>query len=234
MSTTVSISQPGYLPWPGHFDRIARSDLHIVLDSVQYSRGCFINRNRIRTRDGWRWLTVPVVNAGHTQTTIRDMLVAQPFQRKHIAAIEGNYSAAKWYGAYRQDLHDLYSADYNKLVEVTDAFTDWIMCQLGISTPVCKSSVMLAGGRKSQLVLNICLEVGATRYISGPGGRNYLDVPAFEREGIEVVFHDYECQEYEQASHGWKPGMSVLDLLLNHGPDSMEILRRGGMIVEHV
>ena len=189
-----SIAQPCYLGWDGYFDRIRRSDIHIVLDHVQFEKGSFTNRTRIRQRDGRvMWLTVPVEKGKPINET---RVESGRWVNKHSQACQQEYGYAPMFPALPCTLDRMCfvsTVDINQMLPEP------------IETP-CVISSWLGGaklGVKSDLVLNLCKEVGATQYLSGPLGRNYLDLPSFERVGIEVVYHDFK------ASHD--PPLSALD-----------------------
>jgi len=176
----VSINQPAYLPYLGYFDRIRRSDLHIVLDHVTFEKGSYTNRCRIKQRDGREmWLTIPVEKGKPINQT--RLARAGPWGLKHIKAQEQ---------AYGSFIRLLYT---DRLAPLLAHTTKQLLEALEITTPMV-TSTGLGGvdmGRKSDLVLNLCRNVGATQYLSGPQGRAYLDVPAFDKAGIEVGYHDY-------------------------------------------
>jgi hypothetical protein len=227
----VSIMQPAYLPWLGYFDRIARSDLHIVLDDVNLdgnSKTKFANRNKVRTPDSWSWLTVPLQSKGkHGELFLDQVEIATdaPWRQKHLGALTGNYSRTAHFAGHRAFFSGIYGRDWNRLIDLTTATTDYLLNAFGLTCPMQRSSTMKVEGEKDALILNLCRAAGATTYLSGPFGRDYLDATAFAAAGIELVFHDYPHPQYTQAFPGFEPYMSAVDLLFNHGPASLEILR---------
>ena len=223
----VSINQPAYLPWLGYFERIASSDLHIVLDHVQFEKNSFTNRNKVRTREGSTWLTVPLSTRGHFgDLAIHGLQFApnDPWPRKHWAAVRMNYGRAPFFKEYAPAYEALYAGTWTGFMPMVRAFLDQHLRDLGITTPLRFSSELAVSGVKSDLVLNLCREVGATTYFSGKRGRDYLDVASFAAAGINVAYQDYAHPVYAQCQPGFGPGMGVLDLLFNHGPASREIL----------
>lgn len=224
----VSIMQPAYLPWLGYFHRLMLSDVHVVLDNVPASKGDFSNRNRIRTATGWTWLTVPV--AGSRMTTPISELQTdskQQWQQRHWKTIESAYSRAPYFHAYAARLRDalllpaptLESACLNVLNPLLEAFA--------IATPLIFAKNLDLRERKSDLVLEICSRTNATTYISGPLGRDYLDLRAFANAGIEVEFHDYVHPVYSQIYEGFEPLLSAVDLLFNCGSRARAIIAEG-------
>lgn len=224
----VSINQPAYLPWLGYFDRIARSDLHIVLDHVQFEKNSFTNRNKIKTSNGPIWLTVPILSKGMFGNLGIDTLQInnqENWQRKHWAAIEQSYKKCNHFSKKSEILQKFYQTQYDSFIALLKEMTSHFLEQLKITTPIVYSSEMGVDGKKDELVLNLCREVKATRYISGPLGRNYLKPDMFAEEGIDLLFHDYQHPVYSQKNGNFLPFMGIIDLLMNEGDNSLEILK---------
>lgn len=223
----VSINQPAYLPWLGYFQRIAVSDLHIVLDHVQFEKNSFVNRNRIRAKDAPVWLTVPVSTKGKFgELSIATLEFApnQPWQKKHWASIKQTYGKAPHFARYAPAYEALYAQEWPSFAPMVLAFLKQHLDDLGITTPLRRSSEMAIEGAKSDLVLNLCRATGATTYLSGALGRDYLDEASFRDAGIAVQYQNYQHPVYTQAWPGFEPYMCVLDLLFLHGPESRDIL----------
>jgi hypothetical protein len=225
----VSIMQPAYLPWLGYFERIALSDLHIILDDVQLERSSktrFTNRNKIRTDQGSTWLTIPVKTAGLGQPLICQAEIdnEQNWRAKHWRSISQQYSRSKYFEDFRDELQVLYQQEWPLLTPLLLETTDWLRQRLGLTTHCVRSSELPVVGKKSELILELCRHARATKYISGVFGRDYLDMAAFEQAGIEVVFHDYLHPEYQQQFEGFEAYMSAIDLLFNQGSGSLDIL----------
>ncbi len=224
MSRIVSIHQPAYLPWLGYFDRIQKSDIHVFLDTVQFEKNSFINRNQVKTSDGPVWLTIPVHLEGHMTSTIKDTMIPKNayWKSKHLKTIFFNYKKAPHFEEKYGKLATFYHNDYygieglTSLSEVCWRSLDF-WCQqlsLGIPRPI-KSSELFVTGTKSELVLNICKHLNADKYLSGPFGRDYLDDDAFRKAGIEVVYHDYQHPTYPQLWGDFIPNMGVVDYWMN-------------------
>lgn len=225
----VSINQPAYLPWLGYFHRIAISDLHIVLDHVQFEKNSFTNRNRVRVGADAAWLTVPVRTKGRFgDLPIRSLEIADArFATKHWATISQSYARAPHFASLAGPLEAIFKRDWNLLAPLLDAVAEPQFAALGITTPLVSSSELAARGTKSDLILDLCREVGATTYLSGPFGRDYLDLSSFSDAGIEVRFHEYRHPRYPQVHGGFVPYMAALDLIVNCGPDSARVLSEG-------
>ena len=223
----LSIHQPAYLPWLGYFHRIAQSDVHVVLDNVQFEKNSFINRNKIRTPGGWSWLSVPVKTAGKFgDLHINRVEIAheRPWASKHWNSLRVNYCKAPFWQPHESFFEAIYRRKWNRLVELLIETTEYLHSALGIRTQRLLASHLNVSGKKDELILNLCRELGATTYLSGPLGRDYLRENLFAEKGIAIQYDDYSHPEYPQSHPGFEPGMTALDLLLNCGPRSLEIL----------
>jgi hypothetical protein len=223
----VSINQPAYLPWLGYFHRIATSDLHIVLDHVQYEKNSFVNRNKVCGKDGPVWLTVPLLTSGKFgELPIHSLEFApnQNWQKKHWSTLQNLYRRTPFFDHYAPAYEAIYAAEWDSFAPMVDTFLRQHLNDLGINTPLLKSSEMQVDGKKSDLVLNLCQNTGATVYLSGALGRNYLDEESFRANGIQVEYQDYRHPVYPQPHPDFTPYMCILDLLFNQGPASRDIL----------
>jgi hypothetical protein len=229
----VTIMQPAYLPWLGFFDRIAKSEKLIMLDHVAIDRNSktkFANRNRIRTASGSIWLSVPILTKGRSDSLQLDRIEIATdtnWPRKHLKSIELNYANAAHFDAGFGPIADALSRPHTRLHELNRELLAVLFRMLGLERDVLFSSQLGVTGRKQELIINLCQAVGADAYISGPFGRDYLDRGAFADAGITVLFQDYHHPIYQQAHAGFEPNMATLDLLLNVGPSSLDILTKG-------
>ena len=228
---TVAIVQSSYVPWKGYFDLMHSVDLFVLYDDVQYTRRDWRNRNRIKTRDGVQWLTIPVDSKGRYQAAVRDMQVSDPsWGARHLSRLRHAYSRAAFFSRYAEVLEELYLGPVSPfLSQINHRFLSTLASLLGIGTPLVWShDFRLVQGRTERL-LDLCRQVGARRYLSGPSARAYLDETAFVREGIEVVYADYAgYPEYPQLFPPFDHQVSVLDLLLNVGPEAPRYMKSFG------
>jgi hypothetical protein len=213
----VSIHQPAYLPWLGYLDRIARSDVFIFLDTVQFEKNSFTNRNRIKTANGPLWLTVPVLSQGHIGKTLRDLEIdnRQDWRSKHLRSIEQNYRRAPFFADRFARLKTLYSQVQNSLTELCFEQLKFWTVEFGLSARLLRASELAVQGTKSDLVLALAAAAGATDYISGPQGRGYLDEPSFRDAGIKLHYHDFSPRPYPQLYGEFVPAMAALDYWFN-------------------
>lgn len=222
----VSINQPAYLPWLGYFQRVATSDLHVVLDHVQFEKNSFTNRNKVRTADGSCWLTVPLRTKGRFgELGIGSIeLATDSWPRKHWDTLRFSYRKAPYFRPHADFFEGFYARPWTHLAPMLRELTAYLLGAFAITTPLRYSSEMAPEGTKDDLVLDLCRKSGATRYLSGALGRAYLREPLFEAANVAVSYQDYAHPTYAQSHPGFEPYMAAVDLLFNHGPDSRRIL----------
>lgn len=226
------ISQPTFLPWLGWFDLADQSDKMVILDDVAFSKQSWQQRNRIRTRNGLEFLTVPVKSSGRLGQTILDCELAdQPFVRKMITSLRANYAKAPFFADAIDELATTMetAADTGRLVELNCALITWIADKLKVTTPMIRSSTLGAGGERGEHVAAICECVGADRYLSPAGAEDYLieDKAAFDKRSISVLIHEYEHPQYAQRFSPFMPYACALDLIFNVGPAAADVMRSG-------
>ena len=225
----VVVQQPGYLPWNGFFDQLARCEQIVVYDDVGYDKNGWRNRNRIKTRDGVRWLTVPVLLGEHEgQPQIRDVRIDNrgPWARKHLETIRQSYSKTPYFEPLFGQLSEVLLRPWERLVDLDLAAIKLLRDALGIRTPMACSSALGIGGDRVGRLVSICQHFGADSYMSGNAAQDYLDEAQFAAAGIEVVWQDYTPPTYPQPHGEFVPYMSVLDLLFSCGPESLAILKK--------
>lgn len=223
--------QPTYLPWLGYFDLIDQSDIFVFLDTVQFEKQSWQQRNRIKVQHELHWLSVPVFRSGNSTKSICDMEViySPAFPKKHISTIEQNYSRTPYFKKYFSELIEIYESGEMNLSLLNERFISWIAQSMGIKTRLVKSSDMLCRGKRSELLVKICKEVGASDYLSPPGSVGYLleDQEFFKEQGIAISVQNYEHPSYQQINPPFVPYASTLDLLFNEGDHSLEVIKSG-------
>lgn len=213
----VTIHQPEYLPYIGFFDRISRADIFVILDNVQYQKNAFINRNKIKTFDGWQWLTVPVKQR-EALKNINEIEISNEidWRVKHWKALLYNYNKAPYFKKYSDFFEKLYKQNWTSLANLDIYLIENIMDMLGLKKEIKKSSLLKANGKADDLLINICKELGADTYFSGPGGRGYMDLEKFKEQNINVVFQEFTHPVYAQQFGEFIPNLSIIDLLFNN------------------
>lgn len=223
----VAVHQPQYFPWLGYFDKIDRADLFVILDTVQYKKNEFQNRNRIKTAQGWQWITVPV--RYRFPQLIHEVPINNDvnWRHKHRQALISNYARAPHFEAHLPFFNDLFEKEWDRLVDLNVRTVLGLMEILSIATPVQRAADFDLTDDPTGRLVDICIQAAANTYLSGAGGQDYLDLDQFEAAGIRVLFQDYGHPEYPQIFGTFEPYMSAIDLLFNCGADSLNILRSG-------
>jgi len=224
----VAIHQPQFMPWLGYFDKLDRCDHFVLLDTVQYKKNEWQNRNRIKTAQGGQWLTVPVrfrFPADIDEVTVNE---DTNWRHKHWQSLVTNYSRAPHWEALEPALKELYERPWPELAELNRATVEMLAGALGIGTTTTLASRLEGiGGDPTGRLVDLCRALGADTYLSGAGGASYMDLGQFEEVDIEVIFQQYDHPTYPQLFGEFQSHLSALDLVLNCGPDSLSILRRG-------
>lgn len=222
------ITQSNYIPWKGYFDQINIADTFVIYDCVQYTRRDWRNRNKIKTPQGLQWLTIPVEVKGKYFQSIRDTKISDVnWAKPHWSSIKLNYSKAKFFKDYKDQFEQLYLGNSLQfLSEINYLFISEINKILEITTDIKWSSEFELSEDKSERLLNICKELNATSYLSGPAAKDYLSVDIFKKSNIEVEWMDYSnYKEYEQLYGPFDHFVSIIDLIFNNGPSSKNFLK---------
>lgn len=228
MSKTVVIVQSNYIPWKGYFDLLDRADEFVLLDDVQYTRRDWRNRNVIKSSHGLQWLTVPVVVSGKYSQLIKDTRVSDPsWPRHHWRSIERAYSRAAYFRTYRDRLEELYLGTTERyLSEINRRFLTALCAMLDIQTRLTWSMDYHVEGTKTERLISLCGQLGATCYLTGPSARCYLEEHLFGSAGIELQYMDYTGYEpYRQLHPPFVHQVSVIDVILNEGPAARRFVK---------
>lgn len=217
----VSVHQPHFLPWLGYFNKALSSDVFVLLHTVQYRKNYYQNRTRIRNVDGSPlWLTLPV--HAHLAMRIDEVRIAEPRWRERIAkTVEQCYQKAPFLPVVWPPVKEALAATEDRLDLVSEAAFRAVLGLFGgPAVRIVRSGDLRADASDpTQRLVEICREVGATRYLAGRGGRKYMRVEDFERAGIEVVWQEYDASTvtYPQGGGEFLGGLSVLDALVHVG-----------------
>ena len=222
----VAIHQPQYLPWLGYFDKIIKADAFCYLDNVQYKKNEWQNRNRIKTAQGRQWLTVPVsyrfpakINEVKINNTVN-------WKRKHLQAMITNYSKAPFFAEYIGFFEDVYSKDWDLISELNVYLIGRMQEMLNIKEKrtVLASTLSLSDDPTERLI-DICKTLEGDTYLSGQDGAKYMDLERFKANGIEVIVQDFIHPEYPQLFGDFASHLSIVDLLFNCGPETLERIK---------
>ncbi len=219
---TVAVIQSCYLPWKGYFDIIHDADLFIFYDEAQYTRNDWRNRNRIKSRDGVAWLTVPV--RSRLGQAISEVGPSDSnWAARHWKTLRQNYSRAPHFRRYRDFLENFYLAmRWDSLSKLNQHLIVAIARDLlGVRTEFRNSADYPAQGRRLDRLIALLQCAGTRTYVSGPSASSYIDSSRFEQAGLALKYKSYEgYPEYPQFHPPFEHRVSILDLLFHTGPDA--------------
>lgn len=223
---TAVILQPSYLPWLGYFAQLYQSDVFVVYDDVQFDKHGWRNRNRVKTAQGVHWLTVPVLTRNQQRRTNREVAIdnRQPWRKKHLATIRQSYAKSPYFTDYIGLFEEIYRQEWDRLLDLNLAIFTAINRALGIEREIQFASSLGVTGEPVERLIEICRRVHADRFYEGSAGRNYIDAGQFAAAGITLDYQDYPHPIYPQLHGPFVPYLSIVDLLFNCGPASLEIL----------
>lgn len=228
--TRVAIMQPTYLPWSGYFGLMHTVDVFVFLDSVQFARRSWQQRNQIKTANGAQLLSIPVLSKGKRNQLISEVEVDQSAKSgvAHHKAVEMAYSKAPCFKDYADELLPFLENPSPRLADLTIDLTLRLKSMLGIKAQILRSSEINGVGSKADLLASLCQQIGASTYISPPGSREYLDESnAFEKVGVPVQYFEFKHPEYPQLFGEFLPYMSIIDMLFNCGNRSLSLIEAG-------
>ncbi len=223
----LTIHQPNFLPYLGFFDKCDCAEVLVLYDDTQFKKNDFQNRNKIRTKSAWKWMTIPVSYPFGAEINKVKIDNTQNWKNKHLEYLRENYSDSKFYRVYIKKIKEIYGKDWTYLYDFNVELIKWILVELGIKTKVFLSSELDIKTKSSQAILDICKKFDTTEYISGTDGNKYLERGLFDNAGIKLLFQDYRHPLYNQTFEGFEPFMSILDLLFNEGSNSLNIIKSG-------
>jgi len=225
----VAVLQSNYIPWKGTFDLIHLVDEFILYDDMQYTRRDWRNRNLIKTKDGLKWLTIPVEVKGKYDQKIKDTrIMGNAWAKDHWKTLQHNYSAAKYFGEYKALVEKAYeeAGKEEYLSRVNHRFLALLCGILGIKTKISWSMDYPLVEGKTERLVGLCRSAGADLYLSGPAAKDYLVEDLFRQAGIGLQYMDYSgYPEYPQLYGPFEHGVSVLDLLFNTGPEAIQYMK---------
>lgn len=224
----VAIHQLHYLPWLRYIHKLAASDVFIVLDNIQFNKNGYQNRNSIKTPQGRLVLTVPILHqfAQNLDQVLID--TKQSWQRKHWGSIQNSYRKAPFWSEHEPFMQEVYvKRSWEKLNELNQFMLDYFLKVLGVKTRIVYGSDLPVPGDASERLINLCKAVGGTGYLTGAFAvGQYLQPESFEKAGLKLAVQEFKAPEYPQLfpEKGFIPELSILDLLLNCGPRSLDVL----------
>lgn len=224
----VVVHQPDFLPYLGFFDRLLKADIYVVLDMVQFERGGWTNRDKIKTRSGTQWITVPMKKTAK-ETRICDVMLGTDtsWRDSHLCLFSENYRRAPYYGEIMPYIERLYQFDGTRMMDFNMASIQMLMELLDVHIEIRYASEMMLTKKSNELVVEIMNVLGEKYYLSGIGARDYFDKEPYEKAGIDVIWQDYRPTEYPQQFEGFIPYLSSIDALFNCGIINTRRILRG-------
>ncbi|MCL2476534.1 WbqC family protein [Candidatus Bathycorpusculum sp.] len=213
--------QPNYLPWLGFFDKMQQADLFIIEDNIQFERQGFISRNKIMTAQGVRWLSVPIEHTNNP-LLIKDAKIANQskprWRHKHWATLKHSYCKSPYWVDFADFFEETYQQEWTYLMDLNMHLIRGIMGFLNIDKPLVLGSSLCAEGKKTELLVNQCKQVGANIQLAGKGSKDYINQTLFTKQGIELIFQEFTPPKYSQTTtEGFVDNLSVVDYLFCTG-----------------
>ena len=223
----VAIIQSNYIPWRGYFDIIDDVDIFIVHDDLQYTKGDWRNRNKIKTANGTKWLSVPVNYRHEDKQLIMEATIdyQHGWVHQHVKTLKQAYAKAPYLKPLFEELETILKQKYTTISQLNIALIRWMMEKLEIRTKLLMSWELEPSGAKTERVISLLRAVSASTYLSGPAAADYLDIEAFRENGIGLEYKSYAYPPYSQLWGDFVGDVSILDLLFNTGERARDFLK---------
>jgi len=223
----LAIHQPQFFPYPGFFHKLSMADAFVIMDDVQYDKR-FTNRNKILAPQGPMWLTVPINKSGKFMPNKAvEVNNGLPWREEHWKKISYSYKNSAYFHLYKEYLEGLYQRKHDLLFDLNLETTKAVMKWLDIDIPVVRESQLAVVGEGTQRLVGVCKAMGADTYVSGAGGKAYMDEKLFSEQGVALQYQRYVPAPYPQRFvPEFVPNLSVLDMLFSIGPESRKLVGR--------
>ncbi len=225
----VSAYQPYFAPYAGFFEKAIRSHVMVLMDDVQFPRGrSWLTRNRFKNDQGTLWLTIPVWKKGLGLQKVKDVRICREgrWASKHLASLMTAYKNAPFLEDHQSFVNEIFSDRYSFLLDLNLEIIHYVLKQLESQTELVLLSSLKVSSKEPQLSVDICKEMGATRFLAQSSAKKYLDPQRFRQEGIELTFFNPRSPVYPQLWGEFLPNLSILDMIFNCGPKAAAILKR--------
>ncbi|MBT6053524.1 MAG: WbqC family protein [Candidatus Scalindua sp.] len=212
----ITVHQPDFVPWLGFFDRWEKSDLYIVLDDVQFIRRGWYHRDKIKTQNGIKWITVPVHKKGRYHQTIKEVKIDhhENWRQRHLETIQMAYKKAPNFDIVYGRLSEIYNRDHDLLINFNMTLLRLCSKMLGMNTPVVFASEFNVKSTGSRRLVDLVKSVEGKEYLTGSGSKDYLDEELFKQAGINVCWQKFEHPVYKHLHGDFEKKLSVLDFLM--------------------
>lgn len=233
----VAIHQPNFFPWLGFFDKIARSDVFILLDHVQFQKtgGTWSNRVKLLVSGEARWVTAPIERSFHGVRPLCEMEFqeTQPWREKLLKSLAANYVRAPFYRETLAFFEPLILNPENNLARYNGAAVMDIAKRLGLSGEKFRwSSEMSVDKQASEMLISLTRAVGGDAYMCGGGAVGYQEDALFAAAGIDLTYQNFQHPVYEQlAGQDFVAGMSIIDAFMYCGLSGVRSILKDGIKV---
>lgn len=230
MVRKIAISQSNYIPWKGYFYSIAKVDVFVIYDEMQYTKRDWRNRNLIKTPNGLKWLSIPVEVKGKYYQKINETKISdKTWNKSHLEILKQNYKKANFFKETIGWIEDLYmNCNFEYLSEINLHFIREINKYLNIKTEIRFSKDYDLHKDRNMRLINLCKDLNATNYYSGPAAKFYMDEDLFGNNNIKVHYFNYSnFPKYSQLNGEFEHGVSIFDLIFNEGENSKKNLNFG-------
>lgn len=223
----LSGHQPNYWPYPGLIGKIMKSDKFVFVTKVQFEKKSWQKRNRVRTKDGWIYIQVPTITKGKMEQNICDVLINNndDWREKNYRTLSLLYGKAPYYMEYKDFLDDLYTREWNRLMDLDIYIMEYLFDILKIDTEILYDKDFDFKGKKTDMLVDMCIQTNCDTYLSNLGSAAYVDISCFTNSGLNHRYINYVGERYRQMYSGYEDGMTILDMLMNCGTEkTKEIL----------
>lgn len=217
----LSGHQPNYWPYPGLIGKICQSDKFMYVSNVQYEKKSWQKRNRLRTKNGWDYIQVPIISKGKFEQKIADVKIDnnEDWRSKHRKMISLLYSKAPYYRYYSDFLDDLYTRKWEKLDDLDIYIMNYILSEVNCKTEILYDKNYNFNQSKTGMLIEMCKVSNCDTYLSNLGSSAYVQIQQFLDNGLNHKYIDFISKPYKQQYYGFEPGLSILDMLMNCGSE---------------
>jgi len=233
----IAIMQPYFMPYIGYLSLLKQTDRFVLLDTVQFIRHGWIERNRIlKQNDGWQYIQVPLKKF-HQGTSINDVHINNSidWKNKIFAQLKHYQKTAPYYYNTIASLQSIFEANYTDIVSINKKGLEVICENLGLNKRIDVFSQMDLQiepvNSPDEWALNICKAIeGITEYWNPIGGKSFFDISKYDKSNINLKFHSINLTEYSQKKIFFESGLSIIDVMMfcsaeeiNHMLDNYEL-----------
>lgn len=223
----LSGHQPNYWPYPGLIGKIMKSDKFLFVTKVQFEKKSWQKRNRVRTKEGWTYIQIPTITKGKKEQNICDVMINnnENWKEKNLKTISLLYKKAPYWNEYKDFLEDLYSKNWDRLIDIDIYIMEYLFQLLDVQTKILYDRDYAFEGKKTDMLVDMCKKTDCDTYLSNLGSSAYVDISCFTDQGLNHRYINYVGESYKQQFSGFEDGLTILDMIMNCGTEkTKEIL----------